>query len=314
MTLGQDRAPGDAPGADAPSLLRSLGDNAFLLLALASLCWSGNHIIGRAIAGHVPPLAISSLRWLLAALLLFPFVRGHLVRDWPVIRKHWGVMIYLALAGGALFGCLQFVGLQFTTALNVSVMNSLAPVFIAAASALMFRDRLSARQLAGIIVSLGGVLVIVTKLDPSILTTLSFNAGDLIIVINMGIWAVYSASLRLRPAIHWLTFTFLFSAISGVAMLPLWAFEHASGFVLQPTGLTLFAIVFVTLFSTLTAFAAWTRGVGLIGANRAGIFLHLVPIYSALLTGVILGEPLRFYHVIGFALILAGVFLAARKS
>ena len=99
--------------------------NAYLLLALASLCWSGNHLMGRAIAGHVPPLTISTLRWLLAAAVLYPFVHEHLKRDWPLIRAHVGVLAYLSLLGGGLFGALQFVGLQLTTALNVSVMNSL---------------------------------------------------------------------------------------------------------------------------------------------------------------------------------------------
>ena len=107
--------------------------------------------MGRAIAGHVPPLTISTLRWLLAAAILYPFVRRQLRRDWPLIRENFGVLVYLSLLGGGVFGALQFVGLQLTTALNVSVMNSLAPVFIAAASAVMFRDRLTGGQLAGIV-------------------------------------------------------------------------------------------------------------------------------------------------------------------
>src|SRR6267154_90343 len=155
--------------------VRGLFGNAYLLLALAGLCWSGNHLMGRAIAGHVPPLAISTLRWLLAAAVLYPFVRGHLVRDWPLIRQRFGAIVFLALLGGALFGSLQFVGLQFTTALNVSVMNSLAPVFMAAAGAVMFRDRLTGKQFAGIMISLLGVLAIISQLDPAILSTLSFN-------------------------------------------------------------------------------------------------------------------------------------------
>src|SRR3954469_4937834 len=150
--------------------MRAFYNNAYLVLALASLCWSGNHLMGRAIAGHVPPLTITTLRWLLAALVLFPFIRGHLARDWPLIRKHMGVLIYLALIGGGIFGALQFVGLQLTTALNVSVMNSLGPVFMAAAGAAMFGDRLTGGQLAGIIVSLLGVLAIITRLDPGVLT------------------------------------------------------------------------------------------------------------------------------------------------
>ncbi len=293
---------------------RGLFSNAYLLLALAGLCWSVNHILGRAIAGQVPPFALSVARYLLAVLVLLPFVRAQLARDWPLIRAHFGMLIYLSVIGGGLFSALQFLGLQLTTAMNVSVMNSLAPVLIAAVSAVMFGDRLNARQMLGVLVSLSGVLAIISQLDLHVLTTLAFNWGDLLVLFNMLLWAVYSASLRLRPAIHPMSFLFVFCAISGLSSLPLWAYEHASGFVLQPTWLTAFAFFYVTVFSTIIAFAFWNRGVELIGANRAGIFLHLVPIYSALLTGAVLGEPLMGYHVVGFVLILAGVFLTARRA
>ena len=299
--------------AQAPAAHGFFG-NPYLLLALASLCWSGNHLMGRAIAGHVPPLTISTLRWLLAAAILYPFLRPQLRRDWPEIRQHLGVLTYLSLLGGGVFGALQFVGLQLTTALNVSVMNSLGPVFIAAASAAMFRDRLTGGQFAGIVISLLGVLAIISKLDPAVFSDLSFNIGDIIVFLNMVLWAVYSASLRWRPKIHPLSFMFMFALISGVVMFPTLVWEHSTGFVLQPTALTFSAIAFVTIFSTIVAFVSWARGVELIGPNRAGVFLHLIPIYSALLTGALLGEPLRFYHVVGFALILLGVWCASRRG
>jgi drug/metabolite transporter (DMT)-like permease len=177
--------------AQPQSAGRGLFGNAYLLLAFASLCWSGNHLMGRAIAGHVPPLTIATLRWLFAAAILYPFVREQLAKDWPAIRRHLGVVIYLSLLGGALFGALQFVGLQLTTALNVSVMNSLGPLFIGAAGAVMFRDRLTRGQLAGILISLLGVLAIISKLDPAILSAFAFNLGDMIVLINMVIWGVY---------------------------------------------------------------------------------------------------------------------------
>jgi drug/metabolite transporter (DMT)-like permease len=299
--------------AQAPAA-RGLFGNAYLLLALASLCWSGNHLMGRAIAGHVPPLTISTLRWLLAAAILYPFVRSQLRRDWPEIRQNLGVLTYLSLLGGGVFGAMQFVGLQLTTALNVSVMNSLGPVFIAAASAAMFRDRLTGGQLAGIVISLLGVLAIISKLDPAVFSDFSFNIGDIIVFLNMVLWAVYSASLRWRPKIHPLSFMFMFALISGVVMFPTSVWEYSTGFVLRPTLLTFSAIAFVTVFSTIVAFVSWARGVELIGPNRAGVFLHLIPIYSALLTGALLGEPLRFYHVVGFVLILLGVWCAARRA
>jgi drug/metabolite transporter (DMT)-like permease len=246
-------------------------------------------------------------------LVLYPFVHGHLKRDWPLIRAHFGVLVYLSMIGGAVFGALQFVALQITTALNVSVMNSLAPLFMAAAGAVMFRDRLTGGQLAGIVISLVGVLAIITQLDLAVLTHLTFNVGDLLILVNMLLWGFYSASLRWRPQIHPASFMFIFGLISGVAMLPAFAWEYSTGFRLQPTVLTFSAIVLVTLSSTIAAFMLWTRGLELIGPNRAGVFLHLIPIYSALLTGALLGEPLRSYHVVGFVLILAGVWCAARR-
>jgi drug/metabolite transporter (DMT)-like permease len=245
--------------------------------------------------------------------VLWPFVRHQVARDWPLVRKQPGIIVFLALLGGALFGTLQFVGLQYTSALNVSVMNSLTPVLIVLASAAMFRDRIDRLQSVGIGVSLAGVFVIITRLDPAVVGGLACNRGELIILLNQGLWAVYAVCLRLRPPIHWLSFMFWFSLISGVSMLPFFAWEASTGYVLQPTLLTFAAIAFVTLFSTVGGFALWTRGVELIGPNRAGVFLHLIPVYSALLTGVLLGEPLMAYHVLGFALILAGVWFAARR-
>jgi drug/metabolite transporter (DMT)-like permease len=288
--------------------------NAYLLLALAGLCWSGNHILGRYIAGEVPPFAVACVRYALAALVLYPFARPHLRQDWPTIRAQLPIMIFLSAVGGGLFAASQYLALQLTTAMNVSVMNSLGPALIAAVAAVMFGDRLSGRQVLGIAVSLLGVLAIISRLDPKILTTLSFNWGDLLILFNMLLWAVYSASLRLRPKVHWLSFMVVFATISGLITAPFWAWEHAHGFVVQATWLTAFTFAYVTVFSTIAAFVFWNRGVELIGANRAGIFLHLIPIYSALLTGAVLGEPLMGYHVAGFILILAGVWLAARRG
>lgn len=298
------------PGGDG----RSSGSVAYLLVAVSALCWSGNHILGRAIAGHVPPFAISTIRWLLPALILWPFARPHLKRDWPAIRQHWKLILFLGLIGGALFGALQYVGLQYTTAINVSVLNSLAPVLIGAAGVALFGDRLTRAQMLGISVSLAGVLVIISKASLTTLGSLGFNWGDLIILFNMGMWAVYSACLRLRPALHWLSFTFMLAVISGLATLPFWVIEHASGLVLQPTLLTVGALAYVSVFPSLVAYACWNRGVELIGANRAGVFLHLVPLYSAGLAGLLLGESLMLYHIAGFLLILGGVWLAARKA
>lgn len=288
-------------------------DNPYVLLVVAGLCWSGNHVLGRAVAGHVPPFGLSTLRWLLPCLALMPFALPHLRRDWPQIASHWRIMAFLSLTGGALFGALQYVGLQYTTALNVSVLNSLAPVFIVVAAALVFGDRVKAIQGFGIVTSLMGVLVIVSRLDVEALIALQFNVGDLIILFNMACWAIYSVCLRRRPDIHWLSFIVVFGAESAVATAPFAVWEHVSGFRFQPTLLTFAAVLYVATLPSVVAFVAWSRGTDLIGANRAGPFLHLIPLYSAVLATLLLGERLMAYHVLGFALILAGVWFAARK-
>jgi drug/metabolite transporter (DMT)-like permease len=297
-----------ARGAD-----RSSGSTAYLLVVLAALCWSGNHIVGRAIAGHVPPMAISTVRWLVPAVVLLPLAGRQLARDWPQLRSHWRVLLFLALSGGTVFSALQYLGLQYTTAINVSVLNSLAPVLIVAASAMLFGDRIGMRQMVGIAVSLAGVLVVISKGRVEDLLGLSFNAGDLVILFNMGVWAVYSVYLRRRPPIHWLSLTFVLAAVAALTTLPFWLWEHAQGLTLQPTMLTAGALAYVSIFPSLVAYACWNSGVERIGANRAGVFLHLIPVFSAVLAGGLLGEDIGIHHLAGFVLILAGVWLAARK-
>jgi drug/metabolite transporter (DMT)-like permease len=303
MTAMQDSPPRPAGSA---------AQNPYLLLALAGLCWSGNHIVGRAMAGHVPPLAVSTLRWILPAALLWLLARGAIRRDWPTVRRHWLLIVLLSLSGGAAFGAFQLIGLQYSTAVNVAVLNSVPPVFIVAAGALIFRDRLSLAQVSGIAISTLGVLVIVTRADPSVFARLEFNRGDIIVLCNMGLWSAYSACLRLLPPLQWQTFVFFLVTVSAVATAPFFAWEHASGYVLQATLLTAGALLYVSLFSSFFAYLLWNRGVELIGANRAGVFLHLIPIYGAILATIFLGERLMAYHVLGFVLILSGVWLAGR--
>lgn len=296
-----------------PSFLRTQAA-AYLLLPLAAASWAGNHVLARAAGGHVPPASLAVARWVLVALAVLPFALVHLRADWREIKRRPGLMLLFAVTGGGAFGTLQFTALHFTTALNMGVVGSVAPAFIVAASFMLFRDRLTAAQLFGVLVSLSGVVAIVSQLDPGRLAGFSFNGGDLIIIANMVLWAVYSACLRLRPAIHPMTFILSMAVISGVGNLPFAALEHAFGYPLQATELTVWTVLYAAFVTTLLAYAAWNRGVDIVGAPRAGAFLHTVPLFSALLATTLLGETIEPYHILGFALILAGVSLAARPS
>lgn len=293
---------------------RGAGILPYILLALASLFWSGNHVMGRAIAGHVPPFAISTIRWAVPALLVLPFALPHLRRDWPAIRAHWGILLFLILTGSAVFGVLQYVGLKYTTAINMGVLNSFAPVLIAIAGAVLFGDRLSVLQAIGVAISLAGVLLIVAKAQLASLIGLDLNIGDLIILFNMSLWGIYSASIRKRPKIHWLSFTFLLAAISAMTTAPFFAWEHLSGDQLKPTLLTIASLCYASIFPTLIAMVFWNQGIDAVGANRAGAMMHLVAIYGAVLSWLLLGESLHPYHAVGFVLILLGVWLTARKG
>jgi drug/metabolite transporter (DMT)-like permease len=296
-----------------PSFFRSQAA-AYLLLPTAAACWAGNHVIARAIAGEVPPASLSVVRWLVVALIVGLVAPHLLMADWRKIKAGIGALAFLALIGGAAFGTMQYVALHYTTAINMGVVGSVSPALIVAASFLLFGDRMSLRQLAGVVVSLVGVLAIVTSLQPDLLLSLSFNQGDLMILANMVLWSVYSACLRLRPAIHPLSFLFVLAGISAAANVPFAAWEYAIGYRLHATEATLGAILYAVLFTTLLAYVCWNRGIELIGAPRASAFLHTIPLFSAGLATSLLGETLQLFHVAGFALILAGVTLAARPA
>lgn len=285
---------------------------AFVLLPTASACWAGNHIVARAIAGEVPPASLCLVRWLLLMGVIWLVAGNTLKEDWPKMVSGAKPLVFLGLTGAAGFGTLQFVALQYTTALNMGVVGSVAPAFIVIASYLLFRDRMGPLQMTGVGISLIGVLAIVTRLHPEALGQLAFNKGDLIILANMLLWAVYSACLRLRPAISNMSFMFAIAAVAVVANLPLAIWEHAHGYVLRPTGMTFFALVYTVFVTTLLAYVCWNRGIELVGAPRASAFLHTIPIWSAIFATTILGERIEPYHIVGFILILSGVTLAAR--
>ncbi|MCL4766220.1 MAG: DMT family transporter [Hyphomicrobiaceae bacterium] len=297
-----------------PRLADRAFNNAFLLLSLMALFWAGNQVLGRAVAGHVPPVALSFVRWSLASLIVLPFAWPHLRRDWPAVRANWRFLAFLGVVGGGAFNTLQYIGLNYTTALNSLVLNSTGPILIAIACVILFRDRLTATQISGTLLSMAGVLVVVSRGEVELLSTLSLNRGDLLILFAMAITGVYTACLRLRPEIHWITFLFCQFLASGLFNAPLVLIEAlAFGKTLQPTLFTVLAIGYVAIFPSILAYICFTRGVELIGGVRAGIFLHLIPFFGALLAIGLLGEPLAGFHVLGFVLILSGVALTSRK-
>jgi len=304
---------------ELPSLARrafvGLFNRPYILLTLTPLFWGGNFVLGRGVHEFFPPIALASIRWTLAFLIILPFALPHLRRDWPEIRRQWPWLVFLGAVGPGCFNTLTYIGLNFTPALNALIINSSGPVMIALASFLFFSDRLSARQFVGIGLSLIGVIIVITKGNLQALAQLEINSGDLWVLGAMAVWGVYTAFLRKRPAqIHWLSLAACMFLIASIVNWPLHAWEHAYVRSLTLSTDALLAIGYVAIFPSILAYVFYTRGVELIGSNRAGVFLHLIPLFGSGLAILILGEQPLWSHAIGFALILTGVTIAARQA
>ncbi len=287
--------------------------NAYLLLVLNMLFWSGNFVLGRGVHEHIPPMALSWWRWVVAAIIVAPFAWRPLKHDWPVIRKNLPILFFLGAIGVGSFNTFAYLGLNYTTAINALVVQSCGPVLIAMTSFLIFKDELSRRQAAGIAISMIGVLSVICRGDLGLLTTLTFNKGDGFVFTAILLWAFYTAYLRKRPNIHWLSYTAVTFFVGALVVTPFYAVEHLMVRQVQPTLVTFLAVAYVAIFPGLLAYIFFNRGVQLIGSTRAGVFLHLVPLFGTLLAIGLLGEELRLFHLTGFALILLGVWLASRK-
>ena len=291
-----------------------LTNQPYLLLCITTMCWAGNAIVGRLAAGHIPPVTLSFLRWFLAFLLILPFAWKHLVRDWSAIRARLGLMIVITVSGISIFNTLQYWSLEYTQALNTLLLQSAGPLFVAIWSLILLGIRLTLAQTVGILVSLSGVLVILLHGDLTALTTIGFNKGDVIFTVALAIFGFYSVLTLKRPAIHGLSFAAFTFGCGAACLIPLLIWEVLVRPAMQVTVPNLLSLIYVAVFPSALAYLCFTRAVQLIGANRAAPFFHMVPLFGSAMAMIFLGERPQLFHVIGFALVLTGVFIASRKA
>jgi drug/metabolite transporter (DMT)-like permease len=300
-------------GDHARILRAPLKPGPYLLLTLAALFWSGNWIAGRMLAGLVPPAALTFWRWAIALALIAPVVGPRLWRQRLVLARHWKAIAGLGLLGGGLHNVLQYWGLEHTTATNGAILNSLTPVLIIVLGALVLRDPFPARAAAGAAVSLAGVLALITQLDLHSMATLRFNPGDLLVIASLVMLAGYTLGLRWRPAgLDALSFLACFALVAEIPVGVAYAAEHAGGARMVLNATSVLGLAYVAVFPALLAYHFWNLGVAAIGAPRAGVFMHLMPIFGSLLGIAFLGERFGSHHAIGMALIVAGVTIASR--
>ncbi len=292
---------------------RWLANQPYVLLSIAAVCWAGNAIVGRLAAGHIPPVTLAFLRWGLGFLIILPIAWKHLRRDWPAIRAKLSLMIFLSVFGVAGFNTLQYWALEHTQALNTLLLQSTGPLFVACWSLVLFGIRLTAAQAIGIVVSLTGVLVILLRGDLTAIMAIDFNRGDLIFLLSLLIFGLYSVMSLKRPAIHDLSFTAFTFACGSAVLIPPVIFELLFRPAVQLNVANLLSVIYVAIFPSTIAYLCYNRSVHLIGANRAAPFFHAVPLFGATMAIVFLGERPQAFHFIGFALVLTGIFVASRK-
>jgi drug/metabolite transporter (DMT)-like permease len=294
--------------------MKSFHASPYLLLTLTSLFWSLNWVIGKAIVGHVTPLTLTFIRWLVAAvaLLLFawPQVRAH----WPMVRRHWKFILRMGFWGTGLHNAFAYVGLQFTTATNGVILNSSIPILIILLGWLVYRDSLTRLQSLGVVISLAGVLAVLTGGDLTVLAQLELNKGDLIVLAGMVFWAAYTVFLREKPEeLPGIVLLACCACVGVLLLAPLMLLEFAffEGHV-EFTLATVGAMLYVGLFPSFLGYIFWNRAVAEVGSNVAGIFVHLMPVFGSILAWMFLGEGIRVYHLVGIGLILAGIALTSR--
>jgi drug/metabolite transporter (DMT)-like permease len=268
--------------------------------------------MARALRFDSGPMMIAFGRWLVAAVVLLPFAWPYLVRDRAVLRARLGTLIVLSVTGAGAYNALTYMGMQYTTAINGMLLNTLVPFIIMGLSWLFLKERLAWQQIAGIVVSFAGAVWIVAHGELARLVALEFNLGDLLIAFSMLLWAVYTIILKQRPlALHAWSFLAAISVIGLIFLAPLALWEYS----VRPPHFTLNmlgALLYMGLFPSIVCYLFWGRGVAAIGPTRAGPFLYLLPVFGSVVSSVVLGESLVLYHVIGFALILLGLLINNR--
>ncbi|GAA0681033.1 DMT family transporter [Marinobacterium maritimum] len=283
----------------------------YLLLILTTLFWAGNFVLARAIHLDMQPFTLAFLRWTLALVIIAPWWLPRAWRLRQVLLDNLPMLFLQGFLGVACFNTLVYFGVQYTQASNAMLMQSAVPLMILLLGALMFGERASGRQWLGVVLSLGGVLVLISRGQLEVLTGFAFNEGDLWIFLAMLSWSFYTITLRWRPAaLDGLTF-FGFSVLVGVVvLLPLMLWEQGGQFSVPTTEPFLLTVLYMAIFPSILSFLFWNLGVERLGAPTAGLFIHLMPMFGLLLATVFLGESLGLYHLVGILLIFTGLYIA----
>ena len=289
---------------------------AAIYLVCATLFWAGNFIVGKtASINEIPPISLNFYRWFIAWLILLPFTFRELIKKKNYILNNIGFFIVLGITAVTIFNSALFYSLKFTQVISGVLMISTVPVMIIFISSLLKIEKTNFFQIIGVGLSLTGVLFIITKADIGLLKNLDFNRGDLIMIIAMFSWATYSALLKKKKyELSQISLLQVVISFGVIFLIPLYFIDMNMGNSIKLEKPFFLTLTYVVLFPGLASFFFWIKGVALIGANRSGVFLHLMPIFGAVMAMIIFDEKFMFYHLLGAVFILMGIILSNRKS
>jgi drug/metabolite transporter (DMT)-like permease len=293
-----------------PAIARKLGTNPYLLLILTTLMWSANGIAGRLAIGEISPMVIVSLRWLLASTLLFTFAHKQIAQDWQVLKHHLWLVAFGGVFGFTAFNALFYLAAHHTSGVNMTILQGSLPIFTLIGALVFHRTRITLLGGCGILLTLAGVMTVASKGDWDTLMRLSFNIGDVWLILACLLYAMFALSLRNRPKVSGIGFFAILAVAAFITSVPLIGWEMASGNAQWPTLRGWEILAFITLGPSLLSQLFFLRAVDLIGPSRASVFTNLVPIFGPMIAIMVLGETFHPFHAVALVLVLGGIGLA----
>ena len=285
------------------------------MLVCATLFWAGNFTIGKfAYLENIPPYSLAFLRWCLVWLILLPFTYKEILRLKDNIKKDLSLFFILGFTSVCIFTSFTYNALNYTQVINASLFNTAIPVTIILVCFLLKIEKTNLFQISGLLISILGILAIITKLDLNILLTLNFNKGDLFMIVAIIAWGIYSAYLRKRTfEVSLLSLVHIICTFGLIFLLPLFVLDLVQGKIIEMSSNLFYILIYIAIFPSIGSYYCWAGAVSIIGANRAGIFLSLIPLFSTIFAILFFNEKFLFFHFIGSVLIILGLFLSNKK-
>jgi drug/metabolite transporter (DMT)-like permease len=288
---------------------------AYIMLILANLFWAGNFTVGKfAYLENVPPYSLAFFRWILVWLILIPFTFKEIYKIKKEVKENLSLFFILGFTSVGVFSAFTYNALNHTQVINASLFNTAIPVTIILVCFLLKIEKTNIFQISGLIVSVIGILVIITRLDLNILLTLNFNKGDIYMLIAIISWGIYSAFLKKRKVnISLLSLIHVVCTFGLIFLFPAFLFELVQEKTISVNSNFLYILLYIAIFPSIGSYYCWAGAVSIIGANRAGIFLSLIPLFSTMFAMIFFNEKFLFFHFIGSVLIILGLFLSNKK-